>query len=226
MGLLGERVSRIRTVKPSYWSHHKVARVSRDARLLFLGLLNEADDEGRLDGSVKRIAGIVFPHDDDVTARKVARWLDELASVGLAVPYEACGHSYLVLPGFTEHQVVNRPTPSTLPAPPPDISLTGPGVLPDNAVGEGKGMERNGGRARAERIPDTFTVTEEMNTWAKSKCPDIDIVLHTQRFVNYWKAAGGRNAVKLDWLRTWQNWLLKEQDSTPTWKRTSGKAKL
>ena len=221
------RMSRIRTVKPSFWSHHKTARVSRDARLLFLGLLNEADDEGRLDGSAKRIAGIVFPHDSDVTARKVDKWLSELALVGLAVPYEACGHWYLVLPGFTEHQVVNRPTPSTLPAPPPDISLTGPGMFRDDAVGEGKGMEGKGReRARAERIPETFTVTEEMRAWAKSKCPDIDLDLHTQRFVNYWKAAGGRNAVKLDWLRTWQNWLLKEQDSIPQWKRNQGGAKL
>ena len=58
-----------------------------------------------------------------------------------------------------------------------------------------------------------------MRAWATSKCRDIDLELHTQRFVNYFKAASGRNAAKLDWVRTWQNWLLKEQDAVPQWKR-------
>lgn len=76
---------------------------------------------------------------------------------------------------------------------------------------------------RGTRIPDEFLLTEEMLAWAKAKCPDIDVALHTQRFVNYWKAASGRNAVKLDWLRTWQNWMLKEQDAIPQWKQTKGR---
>lgn len=59
-------MARIRTIKPEFWQHPKVMRVSRDARLLFLGLLNEVDDEGRMRWSAKRVAGVVFPGDEDV----------------------------------------------------------------------------------------------------------------------------------------------------------------
>ena len=216
-------MSRIRTVKPEYWAHHKVARVSRDARLLFLGLLNESDDEGRLVGSAKRIAGVVFPPDHDATARKVDRWLDEREEVGLIARYVINAAEYLWLPGFTEHQRVSHPAPSRLPAPPDD--LPNPAGGPPEALRPDLGREWNGtGRAhsasaRATRIPEEFTITPEMRAWATSKCRDIDLELHTQRFVNYFKAASGRNAAKLDWVRTWQNWLLKEQDAVPQWKR-------
>ncbi|KKK60207.1 hypothetical protein LCGC14_3026700, partial [marine sediment metagenome] len=39
-------MARIRTVKPDFWTSEDVAAVSRNARLLFIGLLNFADDVG------------------------------------------------------------------------------------------------------------------------------------------------------------------------------------
>lgn len=110
-------MARIRTIKPEYWGHPKTMRVSRDARLLFLGLLNESDDAGRQLGSAKRIAGAIFPHDADVDADVVARWLAELDGVGLIHQYCVDGVAYLCIPGFATHQKVSHPTPSRLPGP-------------------------------------------------------------------------------------------------------------
>jgi hypothetical protein len=56
---------RIRTIKPEMWADEKVGQLSRDARLLFVGLITMADDEGRLRGCPAAILGHVFPYDDD-----------------------------------------------------------------------------------------------------------------------------------------------------------------
>lgn len=66
-------------------------------------------------------------------------------------------------------------------------------------------------RRNGTRIPDIFRVTDPMAEWAANDCPDVDIPVETQKFVNYWKAKSGRDATKLDWQRTWQNWILKAQ---------------
>jgi hypothetical protein len=110
-------MARIRSVKPEFWGHPKTARLSRDARLLFLGLLNESDDEGRQLGSPRRIAGIVFPHDDDVTPELLGSWLDEIEREDMIRRYEVRGARLLLIVGFEEHQKVTHPSKSHLPGP-------------------------------------------------------------------------------------------------------------
>jgi hypothetical protein len=110
-------MARIRTVKPEFWGAPKTARVSRDARLLFLGLLNESDDEGRQLGSAKRIAGVVFPNDSDVSEPQVDAWLTELERVHLIERYVVDRIAYVLICGFVEHQKISHPSPSRLPKP-------------------------------------------------------------------------------------------------------------
>lgn len=61
---------------------------------------------------------------------------------------------------------------------------------------------------RGTRIPDEFLLTPEMRTWAERKRPGIDPALETEKFCNYWRAKSGRDAAKLDWRATWNNWIL------------------
>ena len=134
-------MARIRTVKPEYPKHRKVRRVSRDARLLNIHLWNLADDEGRLQELPRWIIGEVFPADDDVTPAVLDGWLSELADVGLIIRYEVEGELYIACHGFTDHQAINKPRPSELPAPPdnPKPSRTAPVALPEDSHGEGNG---------------------------------------------------------------------------------------
>jgi hypothetical protein len=113
-------VPRIRSIKPEFFRDPKVARVGRDARLLFIGLLTEADDEGRLLASSKLLAGSLYPHDDDVSPGRVTRWLEELEDVDLIRFYESDddGVRYAYVPTFSRHQRVAHPTPSRIPPPP------------------------------------------------------------------------------------------------------------
>lgn len=109
-------MARIRTIKPAFWGSSATAILSRDARLLMLGLISMADDDGRFLASTNAVNGYVFPN-DDLAPTKVRKWIDELAKAGLVHEYERDGVRYGCLPSWHEHQVINRYTPSVLPEP-------------------------------------------------------------------------------------------------------------
>lgn len=123
-------MARIRTIKPDFWGDSKTARCSRDARLLFLGLLNESDDAGRQLGNARKVAGSVFPNDDDVSPKMVDKWLTELERERFIVRYAVDNVQYVAIVGFTKHQKISHPTPSRLPAP-SDMLLRTSGIPPE-----------------------------------------------------------------------------------------------
>ena len=120
-------MARIRTIKPRFWGSGTTAQLSRDARLLAIGLISMADDDGRFLCSTKAVGGYVFPNDDELQTRTVRRWLTELEQAGLIHEYEANGIRYGVFPKWHEHQVINRYTPSVLPPPDVECSLRNAG---------------------------------------------------------------------------------------------------
>ncbi len=122
-------MARIRTIKPDYWGDPKTARISLPARLLFVGLLTEADDEGRFLASGKKLAGGLFPNDDDVTPKKVMDWLTELERVGFVERYTVEGIAYAHIPAFNDHQRISHPSPSRLPSP----SCADPEMFPNDS---------------------------------------------------------------------------------------------
>lgn len=115
-------MSRIRTVKPEFFASTSAKGLSLGARLLFVGLFTEVDDEGRAFASTRKIAGNIFPHDEAVTEAQVGQWLDELEAADKMIErYEVGGVRYLQIPKFRNHQRVSHPTPSRLPAHPADV---------------------------------------------------------------------------------------------------------
>lgn len=108
--------ARIRTMKPSFWASPEAAAMSRDARLLTLGLIQHADDDGRFLATPARILGDVYPN-DDIRPAALGRWLDEIEATGMLHRYTADGLRYGCFPSWHKHQVINRYTASTLPEP-------------------------------------------------------------------------------------------------------------
>lgn len=103
-------------MKPELWQDEKVGAVSREARLLFIGLITIADDEGRFRAQPSVILGHAFPYDDDAPKR-LGRWLNELLEQGLIALYEVDGRRYGLLPNWRKHQRISHPNPSILPSP-------------------------------------------------------------------------------------------------------------
>lgn len=110
-------MSRIRTIKPEFPQSSTLGSVSRDARLCAVNVLTMADDEGRLTGNLRVLAGQLYPFDDD--ARDLLDgWLAALECVGFIQRYTADGKPYISITGWKKHQKIDRPGQSRLPPPP------------------------------------------------------------------------------------------------------------
>jgi hypothetical protein len=136
---------RIRSIKPELWADEALARLPRDARLLFIGMLNFADDEGRLRGNPLLIRAQVFPYEPDLD---VGALLDALAEGGFILKYETEGQSYLWVRNFEKHQKIEKPSPSKLPPPPakkPRRAVGEGSPTPPRIVGVGVGGDRSSG---------------------------------------------------------------------------------
>lgn len=70
-------------------------------------------------------------------------------------------------------------------------------------------------RRRGTRLPDDFTITDDMRSWAQTKAPHVDLGFETEKFVNHWQAASGQNATKLDWSAAWRNWIIRATEYGP-----------
>src|SRR5690348_8499174 len=109
-------MSRIRTIKPEAFESLTLARVPIPARWLFAGLWTMADDEGRLHDSPPLIRSKVFPV-EDVPLEQITEWLNALIGETHLCRYVTPeGVALLHIPGWHTHQVINRPTPTRLPA--------------------------------------------------------------------------------------------------------------
>lgn len=107
-------------MRPEFWADRQLAKsTSRDARLLYHGLWNLADEEGRAPGSAEYIKGVIYPYETDIDADDVDAMLAELAAAGKVVRYVVAGDPYLWLPNLGKHNRLNPTvTPSKLPPPP------------------------------------------------------------------------------------------------------------
>lgn len=111
-------MARIRSIKPEFWQDYRMAQeLTRDVRLLYIGLWNEADDEGRFLAHPRRLLGIVFPYDRDITEAWMGDALQILADTGRLVLYEVDGEPYGELTKFEKHQKINKPSSSKIPSP-------------------------------------------------------------------------------------------------------------
>ena len=71
-------------------------------------------------------------------------------------------------------------------------------------------------KPKATRLPDDFSVTGEMHTWAREAgAPDQLIAYETDKFRDYWASVAGQRGTKLDWPATWRNWIRRAIDDVP-----------
>jgi hypothetical protein len=119
---------RIRTLKPETTESESFARCSRDARLMGIYLITNADDEGRMRGEARMLARTLFPYDDDLQDR-AEELLAELERVDFIRRYKVDGCHYLQIVNWRKHQKIDKPKPSKLP--PPAVSPTHRGNVGD-----------------------------------------------------------------------------------------------
>lgn len=120
-------MARIRTIKPEFWTNERVMECSANARLLFIGMWNFADDLGRLALAPKTIKAQIFPS-DDISFDNIRGMIDDLSKNGLLLIYEVDGKEYLQIVGW-QHQRIDKPQPGKCPAPTKGYSKNATGTV-------------------------------------------------------------------------------------------------
>lgn len=147
---------RIRSIKPDIWDDDAIAAVSREARLLFVGLITQADDDGRLSGDPRWLRSKIYPYDDGLEPSSIEGWLDELNRAELIQRYAHADRPCIALPAWEGNQKVDKRwyKASKLPAPPPQAASPRArrdhdAASPPEGIGEdGSGSEGSGVVAR------------------------------------------------------------------------------
>lgn len=103
-------MARIRTIKPETWSNEQFVDCSLAARLLFIGLMNFADDHGVTKFRARTIKSNVFPEDEGITSHTIIGLVSELVRNGLVGIYEAGGVEYIHILTFNKHQKIQKPS--------------------------------------------------------------------------------------------------------------------
>lgn len=132
---------RIRTIKPDFFTSLDMAKLSMEARLLFIGLWTHSDDEGRNQNEPRLIKAAIFPLDDQITAATVVDLMVELAGTGSIDLYrDNNGRPLYQVRAWKAHQKIDKPSTSKYPSP------NDPGCLPDDStnVRVGLATERKG----------------------------------------------------------------------------------
>lgn len=153
-------MARIRTLKPTIWESEQVAGLPAEVQILFIGLITQADDEGRQKGSPQLIRSKVFPYSDH-SLQKIREWLQRLVEAGLIYWYKVGGKEFIELPTWHDHQRVSHATESVLPSHSEADSADAPEPLRNDSGITASGRERKGreeeGKGREseiEPIPD------------------------------------------------------------------------
>ncbi len=223
----GGLMSRIRTIKPEFFSSEDIVCLTPLARLFYIALWCEADREGRLDWKLKTFKFRYFPG-DDCDIELIA---NELLDAGLVVLYEADGQMLAEIPTFKTHQVINNREQESTRLPRVKVASQSPLVGKERKGREGKehaSQIRDDEPAPNDtpqkkklktKIPIDFAVSDGIKAWAE-KNGYSDIEKRLDRFIltcqangytySDWDAAF-RKAIVDDWAK-----LGKPPDKTAT----------
>lgn len=116
-------MSRIRTIKPSFFIDEDLSELTVLTRLLFIGLWTLADSEGRLEDRPKRIRVQIHPYDDGNTDAM----LQSLHDAGFIIRYQHGDGKYIQVVNFRKHQrITGKEADTASQIPPPSVNPSPP----------------------------------------------------------------------------------------------------
>ncbi len=116
---------RKRVIDPAFFTDTTLGSLSRDVRLLYIGMWCVADDAGLYEHDAELLRVSVFPFDRDIDAAAIVNMLSALSAgkTPRLRTYDVAGKRYGVVVNFMRHQRVDHPTPSKHPRPPEKVLM-------------------------------------------------------------------------------------------------------
>jgi hypothetical protein len=99
-------MARIRSIHPEQWSDEQFVSCTPLARLLAIGIRNEADDNGIFEWNLFRLKVRVLPGDNC----DIAELLGEITATNQVLRYEIDGKAYGLIRNFQRFQSAKKPT--------------------------------------------------------------------------------------------------------------------
>lgn len=109
-------MARGRIVDTRIWSNENFAALPCWAQLLQIGIVTNADDQGRMKANPAYLRSVVFPY-GEMSLKDIAEWLDAIEANDTITRYEVDGKEYLQLLKWWEYQSLSFAMPSDCPAP-------------------------------------------------------------------------------------------------------------
>jgi hypothetical protein len=71
------------------------------------------------------------------------------------------------------------------------------------------------------RLPETFSINDEMREWAKTGAPDVDLDAHLEEFIVFWLDIASKHTKRTErgWQQTWRNRMTELQERRNKWRR-------
>lgn len=201
-------MARRRMIDPNFWQSEDISRLSPFARLLFIGMISNADDEGRGRANINYLKSIIFPY-DDIRVAEVDKALSEISHNTSVVVYEVAHSRYYAFTKWEKWQRVDKPQKSIIPPVPDNSGIIPESFSTDSVLKEKKRKEEKVLPAPAREdtplkkfIPPSL---EQVQAYCAERKNNVD----AGRFIDFYSSKGwmiGKNKMK-DWkaaVRTWE----------------------
>lgn len=202
-------MARRRMIDPNFWQSEDISRLSPFARLLFIGMISNADDEGRGRANTNYLKSIIFPY-DDIRVAEVDKALSEISHNTSVVVYDVAHSKYYAFTNWTKWQRVDKPQISIIP-PFEDHSENDSGISPELIENDSSLKEE---KRKEENIKDALTPSRKKIPPAledvQAYCVERNNGVDAQRFIDFYESKGwlvGKAKMK-DWrasVRTWES---------------------
>lgn len=125
-------MARKRMLDPNLFQSEDVAKLKVFSRYVFIGMISNADDEGKGRANANYLKSVIFPYDDVRTA-EVEKALSEISQNTSVAIYLVDGQKYYKFQNWKKWQKVEKPSKSIIPDPFPEDSPNIPRILPDES---------------------------------------------------------------------------------------------
>lgn len=122
-------MARKRMLSPDIWESESFSSLSDFQKIVFIGLISLADDEGRGKANPSYIKSTLFPYDENRRVAEVKSALSQIARCTSTQFYNVNGSEYYFLSSWTKWQKIDKPSKSKLPPPPKSDADSGVGAL-------------------------------------------------------------------------------------------------
>lgn len=105
---------RRRMIDPDIWKDEKFSKLDHAGRLLFIGLVSNSNDYGKLRGNPIYLKSTIFPYDENID---VAEGIHKISELGLVMTYQVNGESYIKIKNWTKYQTLTYRGRDEIPEP-------------------------------------------------------------------------------------------------------------